>query len=603
MKTPKTYATRTLFNNLRRAFVDFYRFSPLYVFGYAVSSLVNGVSTMTAAFLFGKSIDAISNAINGTEHSSAAYWLLLGSLLFGLVEQLTFQVNSIIERRAYLRYQGYLELLINQKLSGLDMQLYENEDFNSLTTRVLTSSGYKPVRFAFQFFNLASATIRIISPGVVLVFFAPWMLPMLMAGSTPTLIAEYRLSKVNWGFWQEDGDMNTLHWKLGMQLRYKEYLKEVKLYGIAGYLTEKIKDLLETITLKQDGAIKKFTKWTIASRLIETTSVIALTIWLLHGVLAVPALITLGGFTFYSSALARFSSSVGLIASTTATLLEDNLYMKDYYQLMDTKNVLLHPLSPVMLETAQPPTIEFKNVGFHYPEQKNAVLKNISFTLNPGENLALVGENGAGKTTIIKLLMRFYDPSSGTILINGKDLKEIDLESYYMHFGVLFQDFNRYPFDVRQNISIGDIHKEAKDTQIQSAIRMADMQKTVAKLPHGLSSILDPSFTKGIEPSGGQWQRVALARAFFRDANILILDEPTAAVDAKAEYQIFTNIFERYRNKSALIISHRFSTVRKADRIIVIDKGIISEEGTHESLMKNQSLYYEMFEKQAAGYK
>jgi len=250
------------------------------------------------------------------------------------------------------------------------------------------------------------------------------------------------------------------------------------------------------------------------------------------------------------------------------------------------------------------PTIEFQDVSFQYPNSKKWALKNISFILKPGDKVAFVGENGAGKTTIIRLLLRFYDPSEGKVLINGTNIQEIDLTSYYNHVGVLFQDFNDYPYSVRDNIALGRVESFDDEERVRRAARLANADDFIEQYPEKYDQLLEVGFKKGIEPSGGQWQRLALARALFRDAGILVLDEPTASVDAKSEYAIFKTLEEHSQGRTTIVISHRFSTVRTAKKIYVIDKGKFIESGTHQSLIEiTNGLYKEMFEKQAAGYR
>ena len=246
--------------------------------------------------------------------------------------------------------------------------------------------------------------------------------------------------------------------------------------------------------------------------------------------------------------------------------------------------------------------IEFKNVWFKYPGTDRWIFENLNLVIEPGEHFALVGENGVGKTTLVKLLLRFYDVNEGSIQVNGVNLKDLNLNSWYSQLGTLFQDFNGYPLDIKNNITISQPGK-VDDERLTIAIKESGVDEIVKKMPYGLETVLDSSFKKGIEPSGGQWQRVALARAFYRNPNVLILDEPTAAIDAKAEYTIFNSIFKNQKQKSAIIISHRFSTVRRADKIIVLNKGKIVEQGSHIELMKANGLYKEMFDRQAEGYK
>jgi ATP-binding cassette subfamily B protein len=251
------------------------------------------------------------------------------------------------------------------------------------------------------------------------------------------------------------------------------------------------------------------------------------------------------------------------------------------------------------------PKIEFKNVSFSYPNSKTKALDNISFVLDPGDSLAIVGENGAGKTTLIKLLIGAYEPSEGTILINDQPLNRVDRESYLSQLGALFQDYARYEFaTLGQNVWFGNTHKPYDQDLIIEALRDADLENLVKKYDKGLNQIMSKDFDDNstTDLSGGQWQRLSIARAFFRSPNVLLLDEPTAAVDAKSEYDIFRNIIKKQRGKSTIIISHRFSTVRKAREIIVLSKGRIIESGTHEQLIANDGLYKEMFELQAEGY-
>jgi ATP-binding cassette subfamily B protein len=260
-------------------------------------------------------------------------------------------------------------------------------------------------------------------------------------------------------------------------------------------------------------------------------------------------------------------------------------------------------LATGLLPKNSTPHITFKNVSFTYPGQIAAVFENLNLEIKAGEHIALVGENGAGKSTLIKLLLRFYLPTSGQILVDGQDLQAITIESWYVQLATLFQDFNQYPLSIAENIEIGRSNQKVDTTLLQKASKFGSVDELVKGYKHGWETVLDSSFEKGVEPSGGQWQRVALARAFYRNANMIILDEPTSAIDAKAEYDIFNNIFKHYKDKTALIVSHRFSTVRRADRIVVLDSGKIIEQGSHKELMRKGGLYHELFSKQAEGYK
>jgi ABC-type multidrug transport system fused ATPase/permease subunit len=280
---------------------------------------------------------------------------------------------------------------------------------------------------------------------------------------------------------------------------------------------------------------------------------------------------------------------------------EHNLYIDHFFEIQELPRLIKESPNPVIFKNISSPKIEFKNVYFRYPKGQ-LVLKNISFTINPGESIALVGANGAGKSTIIKLICRFYDVTSGEILINGVNIKNLKLSNWYEHMGTLFQDFVHYYLTVRENIVLGNPSK-IDEKQIRAAAKKAGADEFIEKLPKKYDQPLGREYEDGEELSIGQWQKLAIARAFYRSSPLLILDEPTSAIDAEAEYEIFNNLEKAYKNKSLILVSHRFSTVRNANKIFVIEDGKIAEHGTHDRLIKLNGKYASMFNIQAKGYK
>jgi ATP-binding cassette subfamily B protein len=325
--------------------------------------------------------------------------------------------------------------------------------------------------------------------------------------------------------------------------------------------------------------------------------------WLLIRVLSRGA--GLQAFVFYQQVIDNYANASSALVRNLHTMQENSLYVNDYFDIISLKPRIASPEPAAQLESAGPaPRIAFENVSFRYPGSDEDVLKNLSLTIEPGEDLAIVGENGAGKTTLIKLLLRLYDPTHGRILVGGTDLRKIDLASWYRRIGALFQDFNRYhSLSVRDNIVVGRAEESADQSDIESAASAAGADAFIGRYPKGYGQLLNRSFENGIEPSGGQWQRIALARAFYRNASVLILDEPTSAIDAKGEYEIFREIANTQRDKTTIIISHRFSTVRNANTIVVLEHGRITERGTHEELVKQAGRYKSLFELQAEGYR
>ncbi|MEK9179270.1 MAG: ABC transporter ATP-binding protein, partial [Patescibacteria group bacterium] len=314
--------------------------------------------------------------------------------------------------------------------------------------------------------------------------------------------------------------------------------------------------------------------------------------------------LAIGQFTLYfQQTLNLVKSSEGVLDQYSSMSMRTK-YIDQYFELLQYPKSLPESVTSISFP-AQPsvPLLEFKDVSFKYPDSKRYILKKFSLNIRSGEKIAFVGENGAGKSTIIKLILRFYDAAEGQILINGINIKEINILEWYKQIGALFQDFIKYQFTFKENVIFGDISKRNDLHAVRAAIRKSGAYDYLVDLPNGVDQIVGKTFEDGVDLSGGQWQKLALARAFFRDAPILILDEPTSAIDAKAEYEIFQKVNELQKDKTVIIISHRFSTVRNADRILVLDEGRIVEEGSHESLMHRKGLYAELFEIQAQGYK
>jgi len=314
--------------------------------------------------------------------------------------------------------------------------------------------------------------------------------------------------------------------------------------------------------------------------------------------------LTIGSFTLFFQQTIVLSGSAIQTLDDYSSMNMRSKYIDNYFEFMKYPNAIVLPKKAESLpKKPTPPVIEFKNVFFKYPDSERFVLKDFSLKIRSGEKIALVGENGAGKSTIIKLILRFYDVSDGEILINGVNIKNLDLNEWYREIGALFQDFIKYQFTFRENIIYGNLEKKDDLKAFKEALKKSGAENILLDLPNKEDQIVGKTFEEGIDLSGGQWQKLALARAFFRDAPVLILDEPTSAIDAKAEYEIFENVQKLQADKTVIIISHRFSTVRNADRIVVLDEGKIIEEGNHKALIDKKGLYEELFNIQAKGYK
>ncbi len=594
---------RTFWNNFRRTMVETWKIDKWALLGRSFFIIVQVATNLAALFFGTRVLNELTIFLGQDNYQTDSMFIYLGlAVLFGIIEQLAWQMLSYYERTMFWQWNLHASLLFNQKVSELDLQRFDDRDFDNFINKLAQNYQWGPSNYVTGAFNVVHAILKLLTTVFVLVALAPWLLPLLVLALVPTLTAQVKLGSIRWNIWGSKGDESRLYWRSTTYLREQEKLQETKIFGTRSYLIGLIRRVLGDFNGEQVKVLKGFLPIMLFSRIFEGLIVGGIEVWLIFRVLARNGF-GIGDYSFYTSVMMQFNNSAGLLVSSLGGLHEYNLFMTDLYALQEIEPILDVPKNPVKIPSNKIPIIEFRNVTFIYPGTEARILDDFSMTIKPGEDIALVGENGAGKTTLIKLLMRFYDVTDGQILIDGNDIRKLDIDSWYRHVGVLFQEFNDYPFSVRDNIAIGRIKYFDDDKRVKKSAEMAEAAGFVNKYEHGYDTVLDKSFKKGIKPSGGQWQRVALARAFFRDAGILVLDEPTSAIDANAEYEIFENISKTQKDKTTIIVSHRFSTVRKANKIYVVEHGRIVENGNHAKLMKNKGLYHKMFTKQAEGYK
>jgi ATP-binding cassette subfamily B protein len=568
-----------------------------------ISMTVEVSALVAAAYYSGQILGELVRSIQIKEFTAALTTNLIMGFMMLMITNFASAISSLIAREQYIFWDKWFTLNLNLTRANIDIDFFEDRDNQKLLNKINMKGGWAIANLSEQIY-FAYYNILKISLIAGTITKAGWWAPLLIGlSSVPGILTELKRSKLSWGIWDTKGDEFHRHWKTINLFRETKDLIEIKLYGLRDRLLkdEAMKNI-EKFNKEQVKASRSTMGADLASSLIYESTFLGITWYFAKS--AISGSISVANFGFYTGIINQFSTALKNLSSIISRSSEFIIYAEDFYKILDTKPKIVTKPGAVKLKKGHIPEIEFKGVGFAYRSNKdNFILRNLSFKIKPGEHLALVGENGAGKTTIIKLILRLYDVSEGEILIDGTNIKEIDVDSYWRLVAVLFQDFSRYPFDIKTNIELGRIRAIPPKSKVNRAVMLSNLNPILDKLPKGIDTILDNSFEDGVEPSGGQWQRVALARAFYRDASILILDEPTAAVDANAEYEIFNNIFKSYSDKTALIISHRFSTVRRADRIIVLHKGKIIEEGNHKKLMKNRGLYSEMFSKQAEGYK
>lgn len=533
-------------------------------------------------------------------------WQPMGVLVFlGLILTLAqsglTQANSFISQVLSDRFTLYANSLLLQQAIRLDLAHYELPEFYDLLNRAQQSGSSYPVRVLSTIMSLIGQIITFASLLGLLLSFSPLVLLVLMLTSLPALWVGIQFSGLRFRMFRRQTQSGRLANYLENVLTTQEYAKEVRLYNLGDYLLQQWRDIRTTFNQESEAIAAQQAGVRLGTGLLANVGFYGAYAWVI--VQAVQGTISVGSLTMYTGAFQQSQSLMQNILFNIAFVYEFNLYVSQFFEFLSLKP---HVLTPIQAAKAFPTPMQeglrLRNVSFTYPGATEPTLQNINLWVRPGESIALVGMNGAGKTTLLKLLTRFYDVTEGEITVDGIPLHQFDLADLRRNVGVVFQDFSRYNLSVQDNIGFGDLSQRDNLSRIQQAAQDAGASTLIDALEHGYQTILGKTFADSTELSGGQWQKVGLARAFMTAAQILILDEPTAALDAIAEYDLFQRFRQLTQGKTTVLVSHRFSTVRMADRIVVLEHGQIAEIGSHAQLMANGGKYAEMFHLQASSY-
>jgi ATP-binding cassette subfamily B protein len=546
-------------------------------------------------------IDAVVRHISTAEPLRHDFWWLVG-LEFGLA-CLTSIFNRIVDYCDTLladKFIRHISVRIMHHASRLDLANYEDPLFHDKLERARVQATDR-LGMVQQLGRLVQQVITTVTLAASILLFSPWLLIVLVACVIPAFLGESHFAFLGYAQAFRQTPVKRQIDYLRFLGASKDSAKELKLFGLSKFLTDRFQQLSDDIYIQNVSLAKR--------RLLASSLLSLLTTVGYYGAYAYVILETIQGkmsvgtLTFLTGAIAGASANLQMIFSTFSSIADQSLFLTDLLQFFAVKPTVFS--KPNALKAPRPIKIgiEFRDVSFSYPGGGRPILKNLNLFLKPDERIALIGENGEGKTTIVKLLTRLYDPTFGQVLLDGVDLREYDLEDYASNIAVIFQDFMRYDMTAWENIAVGQIGSRENLDKVELAAKKSLAEGVIKKLPRGYDQMLGRRFETGVDLSGGEWQKVALARAYLRDAQILVLDEPTAALDARSEHEVFERFAELTKGKMALLISHRFSTVKMADRIIVLERGVIAEEGRHEQLMAHGGRYAEMFEMQAASYR
>jgi ATP-binding cassette subfamily B protein len=528
------------------------------------------------------------------------WWLVALEFVLASVATVLGRITDFCDTVLADNYTRHVSTRIMEHASRLDLTRYEDPSFCDKMERARVQ-GTDRVLMIQMTGRLIQEGITTISLAVGIFLFSPWLLLILIVSIMPAFAGQTHFAfqgyALNFGQTPARRQMDYLRTLAGS----KESAKELKLFRLGPFLVQRYKALFDEIHRQNVDLAKRKLFYGGFLTVLGTLGYYGTYAYVVYQ--AVIGHLSIGQLTFLAGAIAGASTNIQAFFSTFSGIADQALFMTDLLDFFAVRPTIVNKPGAFVAPRPIRKSIEFRNVWFTYPGAQRPVLRDISFHLEPGQRVALVGENGEGKTTIAKLLTRLYDPTQGQILLDGIDLREYDLEDWWNEIGVIFQDFVRYEMTAAENIGVGRIEAYTDFSQIRMAAEKSYAASVIGKLSKKYDQLLGVRFEGGVDLSGGEWQRIALARAHLRDAQLLILDEPTAALDARSEREVFERFAELTQGKTTVLISHRFSTVRMADRILVLADGRIAEEGPHDQLVKEAGRYAEMFELQAAGYR
>lgn len=575
--------------------------------GWTISSLaivfLQGLLPLLTLYLMKLIVDGVIFAIGAADKVAAFRDVVLLIILAGvvaLVNALLQLIGAYVKEAQSLTVTDHMYDILHAKSIEVDLEYYENPHYLDTLHRAQQEGPFRPTHILDGLMQVGQNGLSLLAMAGLLISFHWAVAVVLFAAAIPGVLVRLKYSKRLFRWQRKRTPAERRAGYYDWLLTGYNHAKEMRLFDLGGLFMGRFRDLRQQLRRERLELVKRRS----AADFVAQASA-ALAVFGSFGFIAyrtVGGVITLGDMVMYFQAFQRGLGFLRQVLGGMAGLYEDNLFLANLYEFLDLKPKVKEPDHPRPVPRPLQKGIGFEHVSFHYPNGKRDVLKDISFLVEPGEVIALVGANGSGKTTLIKLLCRLYDPVDGAITLDGIDMRRFETGALRREISVIFQDYAQYYLTARENIWFGNCDLAPQHEDIMGAARHAGSHDLISSLPKGYETILGKWFEEGEELSIGEWQKVALARAFLRESQIIVLDEPTSAMDAKSEYEVFRRIRQLLEGRTAILISHRFSTVRMADRIFAFEKGSISETGTHEQLVKSGGKYANLFEKQAQHY-
>ncbi|MDC7223194.1 MAG: ABC transporter ATP-binding protein, partial [Spirochaetales bacterium] len=588
------------FSQVVRAVGLVWKGSPFWMVFNGTFQVLQGIFPILSLLLLKMMVDEVSAAASGSVDAPRLIFIILLTGAVTLLSNLIGLLGSWGNREQGRHMADFMNGIIMKKAGEVDFSYFENPEHQDELERAVSEAQFRPGEIVSTMASLIQNGVSLAGVVILIFQFHPLIVAILLLSALPGLLTRIFFSNREYLNERSVTEKERRASYFQFLMLDRDCAKEVRLFNLTGELFGQFTALREELREVRHNLDRRNTLVSSFSSAFMVFLVFAAYLWVARDVMA--GSVTVGAFVMFYQAFQRGQGFLRSFLGGVASLYGHNLFLRNLYQFLDYEPTLSAPEHPDTLHKPVRGEIDLKEISFTYPNTNKVILDRLSLSLRSGEVVALVGENGCGKTTLIKLICRLYDVKEGAILLDGVDFRRLTPGSVADQVGVIFQDFMEYNMTVAQNIAYGDMSSPPDRERIEGAAKKAGIHRMIEALPQGYDTVLGVFFTNGQELSGGQWQKIAMARAFYKDAPVIILDEPTSSLDPKAEYEIFNRFKEILSDRTALLVSHRMATVRMADRICVMDKGRIAEEGSHEELMERRGIYYDLFTTQAMNY-